>query len=111
MAVSVADSGSQTCTISTEHTLATITAAGVYCTVLDLSAAADGDVFLLRVYGKARSTDSERLSESYSVGPMPAGSPLVTTLSRISPHHYRITITQTAGTGRAVPWAVYSTGV
>lgn len=110
MAVSVSTSGSQTCTISTEHTLATVTDPGIYQAALDVSAAADGDVFVVRVYGKARSSDTERLLDLLTVGPVAPATLLVRTVAHVSPHYYRLTLTQTAGTGRAVPWAIYSTG-
>ena len=44
MPTSVA-SGSQTCTVNTEHTLTTQTASGTYVAVLDLVNAANGDEF------------------------------------------------------------------
>ena len=111
MAVAVADSGSQTATVSTEHTLSTLTTAGVYQPVVDVAAMVDAstaDDVEFRVYGKARSGDTERLiyfaslrgaqSKGLWVGP-----------AVISPHYMRLSLTQTAGTGRAFPWAVYST--
>ena len=109
MAVSVNTSGSQTCVISTEHTLATVTGAGVYQLVLDINALADGttpDILTVKIYGKARSADTERLEESYEfIGSQ--GKPLWRSPPVISPHHYKVSITQSQGTGRAVPWAVY----
>ena len=111
MAVAVNTSGSQTCTISTEHTLATITTAGVYQLALDLNAMADGttpDILTVYVYGKARSSDTERLSESYEfIGAQ--GKPLWRSAPELSPHSYRVSIKQSQGTGRAIPWAVYNT--
>lgn len=102
-------SGSQTCTISTEHTLATLTSAGVYQLALDLNAIVGGstpDILEVRVYGKARSSDTERRMDLHTfVGTQ--SDPLVLCKPIISPHHYKVTITQTQGTGRAVPWAVY----
>jgi hypothetical protein len=110
MAAAVNTSGSQTCTISTEHTLATVTDAGVYQVALDLNALADGstpDILTVRVYGKARSSDSERLMESWEfIGAQ--GKPLWRSNPELSPHYFKVTITQSQGTGRAVLWAVYS---
>ena len=111
MAVAVKTSGSQTCTISTEHTLATVTDVGVYQLALDVSALADGatpDILRIRAYGKARTSDTERLMEDwYLVGSQ--AKPLWRSNPEVSPHSYRVTITQTQGTGRAVPWAIYHT--
>lgn len=109
MAVSVNTSGSQTCVISTEHTLATITAAGVYQIALDLANLADGttpDILTCKIYGKARSSDTERLMEAYEfIGSIARA--LWLSIPVVSPHHYKVTITQSQGTGRAIPWAVY----
>lgn len=110
MTAAVNTSGSQTCVISTEHTLATVTDAGTYQVVLDLNALADGstpDILQVKVLGKARSTDTERLEEQYEfVGSQ--SKPLWRSVPILSPHSFKVTITQTQGTGRAVPWAIYS---
>ena len=110
MAASVKTSGSQTASIGTEHTLATMTDAGVYAPVIDTVNMADGatpDILELRWYGKAGAADTERLIDIATfVGAQSVrlwlGPPL------ISPHHFRFTLTQTQGTGRAFPWAVYT---
>lgn len=97
--------GSQTCTISTEHTLATITSAGVYQLWLDTNALAADDVLEVRQYVKVDGTNS-RLVDMWTVGP------LVKTSKAFDPYPVAITteikytITQTAGTGRAIPWRV-----
>lgn len=112
MAVSVKTSGSQTATLTTEHTLATITDAGVYQLAVDVNAMVGGatpDILELRCYGKARSGDTERLEAVWTLAGAQAlklwrGLPL------ISPHHLKITLTQTQGSGgRTFPWAVYQT--
>lgn len=111
MAVAVKTSGSQTCTVTTEHTLATITDAGVYYLALDLNALVDGatpDILTVKSYGKARSSDSERLMEVWEfIGGQ--GKPLWRSNPELSPHSLRYSITQDQGTGRAIPWAVYNT--
>jgi hypothetical protein len=109
--VSVKDSGSQSCSISTEHDLATITDANCYQLYLDLNAMQGGaspDEIEVRVYGKARSSDTERLIDYHPVHSTQfrtlwVGKPYA------SPHYIRFTIKQTLGTGRTVPWAVYQT--
>jgi hypothetical protein len=106
---SVDSSGSQTATISTEHTLATITGANVLELNVDVAAMAGGatpDLLLLRMYGKARSSDTERLEmERRIIGAQ--SDTLVKLLAVVSPHHCKLTLTQTQGTGRAYPWAAY----
>lgn len=109
MAVAVKVSGSQTATISTEHDLATITDAGVYVLTVDAAELAAGDIVELRIYGKARSADTERLLHRATYGPIALASPLVMSIPVISPHHLRASLKQTAGTGRAFPWAIYTT--
>lgn len=111
MAVSVNTSGSQTATIGTEHTLATITTAGIYQLYVDVASLVAGDIVELRVYGKARSTDTERLLYGpFSVGPIVPGQLLIPSPAVVSPHSVRFSLKQTTGTGRAFPWAVYATG-
>lgn len=109
MALSVNTSGSQTAVISTEHTLATITDPNVYCLAVDVANMVWGtsaDILTVKVYGKARSSDTERLLKTYSlVGAQDEA--LFQTPCFVSPHSIRFTITQSQGTGRAFPWAVY----
>ena len=100
-------SGSQTATISTEHTLATIATDGVFVLSVDISAMVAGDLLELKIYGKARTGDTERLLHRGSYGPIAVATPLVQSVPIISPHHFKATLTQTAGTGRAFPWAIY----
>ncbi|MBI1214141.1 MAG: hypothetical protein GC190_21980 [Alphaproteobacteria bacterium] len=109
MSVSVVDSNSQTATIGTEHTLSTLTGAGVYQVVIDLSNMAGGatpDITEVRLYGKARSTDTERLIKCWSFQGVQSEA-LWFSPPLISPHDYKVTLKQIQGTGRAYPWAVY----
>lgn len=107
--VAVVDAGGQAATLDTEHTLgSTLTAPGVYVLCVDTSVLAAGDVVELRIYGKADSTDTERLLVRATYGPIPMVEPLVQSIPIVSPHHYRATLNQTDGTGRTWPWAVYS---
>lgn len=112
MTVQVNTSGSQTCTVTTEHTLATVTDARVLQSALDFNASVNGttpDLFEVRVYGKARSSDTERLIKCWSlIGAQTEI--LFITPPLISPHSYKLTLKQTQGTGRAVPWAIYEPG-
>ena len=108
MAITSNSSGSQTCTISTEHTLATITSSGVYVLKLDLNALVDGstpDELEVRTYSKARSADTERL-EKIDTYRGSQGLPIVQTIPCVTDCDCKFTIKQTQGTGRAVPWNV-----
>lgn len=107
MSVAVNTSGSQTATVDTEHTLATVTDAGVYILVVDTAAMVAGDELELRIYGKARSSDTERVLR-YASFAGPQGMPLKDCVPVVSPHSFKATLKQTAGTGRAFPWAIYN---
>lgn len=99
-------SGSQTCTVTTEHTLATITSPGVYVLALDVSALADGatpDILEIRTYSKARSGDTERLEKVVTLTGA-QGEPSFKSLPCPTDCHCKFTIKQTQGTGRAIPW-------
>lgn len=103
MAVTSAASGSQTATISTEHTLTTITTAGVYVLVVDMVNLANGDTVELRAKTKCKTGSTSRLAfvasyqhaqaeiNKYSI-PIPVDTEVVFTLK------------QTAGTGRVFDW-------
>lgn len=107
MTAAVTDSGSQTATIATEHTLTTITAAGVYALCVDIDNLAAGESVELRVYCKARTGDTERLVHRGTYGPTKPSTSLVQSVAIISPHYFKATLKQLTGTGRAFPWAVY----
>lgn len=108
MTTTALSTGSQTATISTEHTLDTITTAGVLLLSVDINAMVANDVMELRIYGKARTGDTERLLFKGSYGPIVSPLTLVQSTPIVSPHYTRFTLKQTAGTGRSYPWAIYA---
>lgn len=101
-------SGSQTATLDTEHVLGTsaLTVAGTYQLVVDTANMVNGDVLILRIYGKARSSDTERLLYQSSFAHAQTEN-LKASIAVVSPHHMKVTLEQTDGVGRAFPWAVY----
>lgn len=102
-------SGSQTATVGTEHTLATISTAKTLILAVDVAAMLGGttpDILELRLYGKARTGDTERLLKCYPFLGVQVEA-LFLSIPIPSPHHYKCTLKQTQGTGRAFPWAVY----
>lgn len=111
MAVAVKTSGSHTPVGNTEETLATVTDAGVYTVAVDLAAMTNGatpDLTIVRIYGKARSTDTERLIMTSSfIGAQSVALWLSPPIH--SPHHLKLTLEQDQGTLRAYPWAIYNT--
>ncbi|MCE9566363.1 MAG: hypothetical protein K8U57_30435 [Planctomycetes bacterium] len=107
-APAVNTSGSQTATISTEHSLATITSAKTLQLVVDAANLVGGstpDILELTIYTKARSSDTKRiLFQQHYMG----AQSVVESLSppHASPHYFEATLKQTQGTGRAFPWAI-----
>lgn len=112
MAVTEKTGGSQTATISTEHVLATVTDAGIYVLRVDLGNLAAGDIVELRVYSKCRNaTDSERLKDGpVTFGPVVPDEKLPDSIPVLATGHYKVTLKQVAGTGRAFPWVILATG-
>lgn len=109
MATSQHSAGSQTAVISTEHTLATITSAGVYQLLVDCNNLALGDEVKLRIYIKVRSGDGSLLLYETTVEDLPVN------LISVSPpvaavHEFKATLLQQAGTGRAFDWSILSLG-
>lgn len=103
----VKSSGTQAATLSTEHTLATITDPGTYQLKVDLSPLVAADVVELRIYSKVLSSGTERLQHKATYGPTPLAAPIVVSIPDVSPHHFKATLKQVAGTGRSFEWAVY----
>lgn len=109
MSITVIASGTQTATISTEHTLNTDTTNHTYVLAVDAGNMVAGDLLELRLYTKVLSGGTERLAyvgsfqhtqgepAKYSV-PVPAN---------IS---CKATLKQTAGTGRAYDWSLLALG-
>jgi hypothetical protein len=103
MTVASVDSGTQSATISTEHTLSTQTTAGVYILVVDVNAMVAGDVVELRIKTKYASGGTERQARVYTLSnaqedlvfysdPIPIDTSI------------KATLLQTTGTGRSFPW-------
>lgn len=101
----VESSGTQTAVINTEHTLATPATANTRVLLVDTAAMLSGDILELRIKGSvlASGTVSLILLQSfYDVVPdSHTQSPPV-----VLPQGGTFTLKQTAGTGRAFPWAV-----
>lgn len=108
MAIAEHLAGSQTATISTEHTLNTTTPEttdGVFQFMVDLTNMATGDVVEIRVKEKVQSTGTQRQVwlATYAHAQV---SPIAVSPSLILLHGWDLTLTQTAGTGRAFPWSI-----
>jgi hypothetical protein len=103
MALVTAAEGTQTATVSTEHTLSTKTDAGTYVLVVDCGNLANGDVVELYLYTKVRSTSTERLafSATYAHAQIEPNKYSIPVPSEVS---IKATLKQTVGTGRSFDW-------
>ena len=105
MALVVDASGTQAAVISTEHILRTTTTSGTFVLVVNTTAMANGDVTELRLYTKPLSGSTSVVAYvaiysnvqasvvKYSV-PVPCN------------NECKVTLKQTAGTGRSYEWAL-----
>ena len=110
MALTTSSSGSQACTVTTDHTLATDTVAGVYVCMWNLTTSVAADVFECFVLTKVLTGDT--LEEIYhavyanDLGAIPiVASPPIVSMFSISMH-----IKQAAGTTRTIPWSLVRIG-
>jgi hypothetical protein len=105
MAWTLSASGTQTAVISTEHVLATKTDNGTYVLAVDTGAMVNGDILELRVYTKVLTGGTARVVY-YAAFSHAQGEP-----NKYSPPvpcdiECKVTLKQTAGTGRDFPWAL-----
>lgn len=108
MAASVADSGSQTATLTTEHSLYDNTTAGTFQFVVDTNAMASGDITELRIYSKTSSSGGTYRQAAVITVTGVDASPLFISPPFMCPNGAKFTLKQTTGTGRSFPWAVWS---
>lgn len=99
-------SGTQTATITTEHTLTTQTGNKFYTAYIDLTNMASGDTVEIRasVIVKAAGSHILYYLATYSGAQT---NPLVYIPALPSDISYKITLKQTAGTGRTYDWRLY----
>lgn len=106
MALAEVTSGSQTATISTEHSLYAPGSGGkTFVLVVDLANLANGDVVELRLYCKSRAADTLRVAYLATFAHA-QGAPIAVSIPLPAYHDFKATLKQTAGTGRAFPWDV-----
>ena len=107
MPIAELESGSQTATIDTEHTLGTADDGtdGVFQHEVDVAALVRGDELEIRLYDKCRAADTSRQMHMWKIRHAQSDelwrSPVMVFM-----HARKFTIKQTAGTGRAFPWSV-----
>lgn len=105
MAITRDANGTQTATVTTEHSLSTRTAAGIYQLVVDLSNMVNGDEVELRVKHKVLSGSSAALEE-YAIYVNAQDIDVVRSVPIPSVDYIEFTLKQTVGTGRNFDWAV-----
>jgi hypothetical protein len=109
MALTTEASGTQTCVIATEHTLATDTDAKSFVAMFNFTNAAAGDAFRIRISAKVLTGDTAAVAFDRVVAwPGLAAEPIVYSPPIPSAFSITVTLTQTDGTGRAVPWSLLS---
>ncbi len=81
------------------------TTAGTYQPFIDLNAVAAGDTFQIRLYGKARSADTQRLIQEWIITGAQA-SPLWTCQPYTLMNGWDFTLKKLAGTDRLITWDI-----
>lgn len=113
MAVTAAGTGTQTTTVTTEHTLLDVSTAGVYTLHVDTANLASGDVLELRIYQIVLTGGTRRVAYFASyVNEQPTDDmikvsvPIANELTDSG--SLRFTLKQTSGSSRSLPWKVLS---
>jgi hypothetical protein len=97
--------GSQVATVTTEHSLATVTDAGNYLLLVDTNVLALGDELILRVKLKVRSTGTTRLAFQATYKNV-VGEPIIQSIPVSVVEEAVFTLEQATGTSRTFDWAV-----
>lgn len=102
----LSSNGTQTAVIGTEHTLYNPTTSKWFSGYVDLTNMASGDTTEIRVYVKVKTAGSDIVYslDTYTNAQSP---PLIHIPSLPSDLSWKLTLKQTAGTGRAYDWRVY----
>ena len=103
MAVQSQDNGNANVTLDSESTLATETTPGVYVLVVDMNEMVNGDVTIVRIYTKDKTSGTSRIAYTATYAHIQA-----------EPHKYsvpvpvdteiKVTLEQTDGTARDYDW-------
>lgn len=97
--------GTQTATVTTEHTLAMVTTAGNYLLLVDTNELVLGDELILRVKLKVLSTGTTRLAFQATYKNI-VGSPIIQSIPVSVVNEAVFTLEQSTGTSRDFEWAV-----
>lgn len=111
MTVTAAGSGTQTATVTTEHTLLDVAAAGTYLLEVDANLMQDGDTLELRVYAIVLTGGTRHVAYlGRWTGAQPADDQIKISVpisnELTDSGSLRFTLKQAAGTSRNFPWKV-----
>ena len=115
MAVTAAGSGTQSATVTTEHTLLDINTAGTYTLHVDKVNMVAGDTLELRIYQMVLTAGTRRVAymERYA-GVQPTDDMIAISVpisnELTDSGSLRFTLTQSTGTSRNFPWKVLKYG-
>lgn len=108
MALGEHETGSQTATLDTEHTLNTTTPEttdGAFQLFVDTALLVNAETLTLRIKEKCRTGDTQRLAWSATYKHIQSN-PLAVSPPLILLHGWDMTLEQNGGTGRAFPWSI-----
>ena len=117
--MTVEDSGTQTCTVGTEHTLEVVTGPKTIVVHVNTKNLVAGDVLEVRIYNKVLTGDTDPALEimgtynglqgdAAAPGSEAYGDVVKVSPAIVVPYSATVTICQQAGTSRDVPWNVIS---
>ena len=107
MALALVNSGTQSATPGTEHTLDTITSGKTLVLVVDVAAMLSGDVLTLRIYTKCLSGGVERLAYEATYANV-QGTPIKYSIPVPANISFKAALLQEAGSTRDFPWSILS---
>lgn len=99
-------SGTQTATLTTEHSLTTTTTAGVFVLSVNLTNLLNGETVRIRVKTKTLTGDTAEPIWDVTYTNNQGATPIVQTPPLLSMFSYEATLRQDGGTGRNFPWSV-----
>lgn len=106
MALTTVSSNTQSCTVDTIHDLATSTDAAIFVAQWNLTNSAKGDVFRCFVKAKVLTGDTAETAFEGIYANDLGNSPIVCSPPILSMFSLTMSIEQTDGTSRNVPWAL-----
>lgn len=106
MAVGTVSSGTQTCTLDTVHNLNTTTVAGVYVAMWNLTNLDKSDIIRCFIKTKVLTGDTEEIIFEGIYANSMGDSPIVQSPPVVSMFSLTMSVEQTDGTGRNIPWSL-----